>query len=523
MPSASPSDRPPGAELPPAPPKNRLRSLGAVLLPDSLVWRLFLVFSLSFLAILIVGTIYATSTKQYYLLRGVMEDRARRMADTALLLDTAGTADREIIVERLSVRGLTLGLSPTPPVTEGLTPEDCAAAADMLDTVLNFALEDIWEQKDAENHPWYFRSLAEPTISMGRVAVLSVNVPGLFDDLRNGPSPRPRSVPRLRDGKPLYRAITAIPLSDGNWVSFQDTAPDFRGIGLPPFLGVLFVEIFFVLISLLAFYIMSRPIRLLAQAADNFGRDMSGAPPLPETGPREVRESAQAFNRMQRRIRNFVDERIRTLVAVSHDLRTPLTRMRLRVEELDDAARLPLQKDLDELQQLIDTAMELARTSGTEALAPVDMAALLGSMVEDRQDMGQDVELQSPEKLAGIAPLLALPLSLKRCLGNIMDNAVRYGGGKVTVSAADGKTALTVCIADNGPGIPEEELERVFEPFYRLEPSRSRNTGGSGLGLAIARNMARMHGGDITLANRPQGGLLARVTFLRRGRADAKK
>ena len=175
---------------------------------------------------------------------------------------------------------------------------------------------------------------------------------------------------------------------------------------------------------------------------------------------------------------------------------------------------------MNELQRLMDTTIDLARGSSSEEQAPLDMAALLESLEEDRQDMGQNVRIVDPAKLENLAPLRARPLSVKRCLDNVLDNAVRYGGAdgspaRVEMDVEDRPDRLTVIIRDHGPGIPEEQQEKVFQPFYRLEPSRNRNTGGNGLGLAIVRTMARQHGGDVTLENAPDGGLVVRVSFRR--------
>lgn len=494
-------------------------------LPDTLFGRLFLTFSLSFLAILVFGAMNATETKTYYLLRGVMGDRVRRMADIALLIDAANAADRARIAERMSVRGFSLDIVPTPPNLEGLTPPQNEDTAQRLHNILNIAIEDLWDADNPES-PDYVAPSSEhrqhgiDRASRVHAAVLAINVPGFFDDIVGSLRRALGKRSTTENMPPLYQTLTAIPLADGSWVVFHDDAPGFLGITGVPFKGILFVEMFFMFISLVAFYLIVKPLRRLTQAAENLGRDLPGTPPMPETGPREVREGTQAFNRMQRRIREVVDERSRLLAAVSHDLRTPLTRMRLRVEQLDSKARLALQKDMDDLQQLMDTTIDLARSSSNEGLARVDVAALLESLVEDRQDMGQNVTIDNPENLASATPLYARPLSVKRCLGNLLDNAVRYGGGHVSVSVEDSKTELAILIRDNGPGIPEAQLQRVFEPFFRLEPSRNRGTGGNGLGLAIARSMARMHGGDITLANHPQGGLCARVTF-HRNRVDA--
>ena len=507
-------------------PGGMARRAASRLLPRSLFSQLTLIFTVAFLAFLVISALHAAETRRYYLLRGLMAERARRMADMTLLLDTADEDGRALLMERMSMRGFSIRIqteAPVPPAAAGVrrpagegvpaSAENLDEASALLTRLLNLVLADMREDRHAPSLALVRRAETEaydvPLVT--RAVVHEINVPGAWEEIRHswkqlfGP---------LVAMPCVYHATAALPLSDGSYVVFDDAAPAFPMFPDFPLRGILLVEIFFVLVSLLAFYLVVRPLRRLARAADSFGRDLPGTPPLPESGPREVREAAQAFNRMQRRIRDFVDERSRTLAAVSHDLRTPLTRMRLRVEQLNEAQRVPLQKDMDELQQLMDTTIDLARESSGEDFAPVDVAALVESLVEDRQDMGQNVVLEQAENLNDVPPLLARPLSIKRCLGNLLDNAVRYGGGAV-VSVRDSRELLEIVICDNGPGIPEEDLNRVFEPFYRLEPSRSRSTGGNGLGLAIARSMARQHGGDIVLANRPQGGLCASLSLPR--------
>lgn len=255
----------------------------------------------------------------------------------------------------------------------------------------------------------------------------------------------------------------------------------------------------------------TRPLGRLARAARRLGDDLDAAP-LRESGPREVAATAVAFNRMQRRIREQLEERERLFSAISHDLKTPLTRLRLRAEMLED----PRQRErfcasLDELDLLVKGA--LASVKGLDlheeevAVAP---RALLDDLAGELALQGGGVRVSGEA-----APLPAKPLALRRCLANLLENAVFYGR-RAEVTLDDEGERVVVTIRDRGPGIPEAQLERVFAPFVRLEPSRSRNTGGSGLGLGIARHIARALGGDIALANRAGGGLEARLTLPRR-------
>ena len=503
--------------------------------PDSLFGQLFLIFTLGFMALMLIGIYHGLRTRQYFSIRSVMWDRATRMAHMALVLDTAHPESRTYLLERLSNRGFTLEIEKAEPNLAEHTPDNLQDSAAALERIFNLALESLWEadlyaegssgESPTPNPPQItgtpgatdistiFRQRPEPTIQMASVAITEQNIPGFTGDLIEILRRTFHAYPS-ENTAPLYVSRAAIPLRNGDWLVISDKPRPFTGFMGLPLKEILAVEAFFLIISLLAFYFIVKPLRRMTQAADSFDLDQPNTPPLPETGPREVREGAQAFNRMQNRIRNFVNERSDLLAALSHDLRTPLTRMRLRVEQLDDKTRLAMQKDMDELQQLMDSSIDLARNS-SEEVALLDVGALLESLVEDYRDQGKDVTLQDADKIMAVAPLAARPIGVKRCLGNLLENAVCYGNGKVTVGIKDGKHELAIIICDNGPGILPDSLERVFEPFYRLERSRNRSTGGSGLGLPIARSMARAHGGGITLVNRSEGGLCATATFKR--------
>lgn len=274
-------------------------------------------------------------------------------------------------------------------------------------------------------------------------------------------------------------------------------------------LAVLLVSALF--IAWLAVRSLTRPLARLARAADELGRDIEH-PPLSEDGPLEVAAAARAFNRMQERLRRFISDRSRVLAAVSHDLKTPITRLRLRAALLDDEAlQEKVQADLDEMEAMVNDSLEFLRgLEGREPVRPIDLEALLESLQGDAEEMGRPLTLHGHSD----APYPGRPLALKRCIDNLVQNAFRYGS-RAAVRLDDSPEQLRIVVEDDGPGIPPELHARVFEPFFRIEGSRSRETGGSGLGLAIARNIARAHGGDVTLANRPQGGLAVTIALPR--------
>ncbi|MGB0670995.1 MAG: ATP-binding protein, partial [Rhodospirillales bacterium] len=297
-----------------------------------------------------------------------------------------------------------------------------------------------------------------------------------------------------------------LQLSDGHWVNVM--APFVR---LEAFWtsGFFLSEMALTLtVLMIAFWAVNRsssPLRLFTRAADRLGRDVD-APPVPEEGLAEVRAAAQAFNRMQARLKSHIQDRTQMLAAISHDLRTPITRLKLRAEFLDDDdMRIRMLADLDTMESMIAGTLAFARDDATHEPAGVfDLVTLVAEVVTGQRELGRDVTLTAPE----VCPVLARPLALRRALGNLIDNAVTYGKrARVTLDgeAGEGGT-LRIRVADDGPGIPEEAWDNVFKPFYRLDASRNLETGGSGLGLAVVRSVARAHGGEVRLANlEPRG------------------
>ena len=278
-----------------------------------------------------------------------------------------------------------------------------------------------------------------------------------------------------------------------------------RGIGLyaPPYLGL-----FLLLIALLAYVVarmVARPIGKLALAAGELGADID-RPALAETGPTEIRRAATAFNAMQARIRRQIQHRTHMLAAITHDLQTPLTRLRLRLEKVTDPElRDKLIEDMAGMQLMVREGLDLARSmDSSEPMQLLDIDSLTDSACADAADAGHDVTLEGSTRLS----IMAQPGALRRCLTNLLDNAVKYGQRAQVVLSRQGDDVVIV-IRDCGPGIPADRLDAVFDPFFRLETSRSRDTGGTGLGLTIARNIVENHGGTLTMRNHPDGGLEA--------------
>jgi signal transduction histidine kinase len=254
---------------------------------------------------------------------------------------------------------------------------------------------------------------------------------------------------------------------------------------------------------------VTTPLASLATAAERLGQDMH-APPLSETGTTETRQAARAFNDMQTRLRILIENRTGLLAAISHDLRTPLTLLRLRAETVENAQeRDKMLSTIAEMDSMIGATLQFARDdSANEPRRATDLASLLLGVVEEMREAGLDVRMQSTEPLV----YGCRPAALKRAVRNLLDNAVKYARS-ATVGVRRLSQAIEVNIDDDGPGIPQKEIRRVLEPFYRLDNSRSRETGGAGLGLAIVQSIVQSHGGTLVLSNRQTGGLRATITL----------
>lgn len=306
------------------------------------------------------------------------------------------------------------------------------------------------------------------------------------------------------------KLLIAVALKDGsslNFVVSSDTTSFRWAAHFGGWLVIAAVGI--VLFSIWTAHRLTRPLRRFAEAADHLGLDVR-APPLPEHGSRELRRATTAFNRMQARIRRLVDDRTMMLAAISHDLRTILTRLRLRAEFIEEAEqRDKALGDIDDMQSMLEATLSFARDdTETEARIDLDIAALLQGLCGDLTDAGSRTDYEGPDRLV----YRGGPVSLKRAFGNLLGNAAKYGG-PATVTLSRGDDAIAVTVADRGPGIPVELREKVFQPFYRVEPSRNRETGGVGLGLSVARAILRRHGGDIVLDDREGGGLTVHVSL----------
>ena len=425
---------------------------------------------------------------------------AQRVANLSRLVEDAPADWRPRLVAALSDPTFRVALTAQPPQ---LPPSDAESAADAVE---NYVRQQLPEMPNRQVH----------------AAVLADRPSGApfgppFD---RRPPPGMMGGPGMMHGMmgPGYGGFgpfggwrglqVAVQLNDGQWLSFATALPQ----GAPSvswqfIISMALMGVIVLAVSVWAVRRVTAPLGMLAGAADRLGRDVA-AEPLAETGSAEMQRAARAFNRMQERLRRLIESRTQMLAALSHDLRTPLTLLRLRTEEVADTnERDKMLATISEMDEMIGSTLAFARDEvRAEPRRKVDIAALLASVVDDMADAGM------PVTMAPVAPLIhdCQPGALKRALTNLLDNAVKYGKcARAAITSVVG--AVEIAIDDDGPGIPEAELAKVFQPFYRVEDSRSRDTGGTGLGLAIALAIVQAQGGELTLANRPGGGLHAAI------------
>jgi signal transduction histidine kinase len=371
---------------------------------------------------------------------------------------------------------------------------------------------DALDRLPAGERPAYARTVsgAEVVVETGVTSALAgpVWLPPLFAralDQRLGGRYDYRAGAPGGPGPPMRGLTIDVRLKDGAWARFRVAPMRFPHPPASLLYSLGLVLSIVAAVALLAVRSVTRPLRVLGAAARSLGEDLA-RPPLPEEGPREAREAARAFNEMQARLRGVVEQRTRALSAMSHDLRTPITRMRLRSEMLEDPAlREKLQADLDDMQRLVDVTLDYLRgLKETEPIRRVDVNGLAAGLADDFASIGRPLEVSGRAE----RPYDGRPLALRRALTNLLENALAYGG-KATLRIEDSPASLRLIVEDEGPGIPEADLARVLEPFERLEASRGRETGGVGLGLSIARDIAAIHGGTLRLENRTPRGLRA--------------
>lgn len=454
-------------------------------LPRSLFGQIVLALVAGILVAQLAGTWLLLDDRSRFGDRLRREYAAQRIAGIISVLDAAPAEERPRLVRALSV----------PPT--------------------RLTLDEPWQASGAELGPEASVFLQRVSRELERplpLQVLSIrHVPRA--ERRPGRDMERQDRHVRHDGPLVLLAVTQARLGDGTVVTFRHALPQppsdwpLRLLGLLALLAIVVA-----LLSGWAVRRLTRPLASLANAADGLARNLDQKP-LDEKGPQEVARAARSFNAMQRSLKAYLETRAQALAGVSHDLRLPLTRLRLRLEQLpENDARAAMQRDIEEMDAMVGGTLDYLRAGAdTEQAVKLNLVALLEGLAEDAEAAGAKVSLHGTA-----APLTARPQALRRCLANLIDNARRYGGGEVDVTLVDNASLVEIRIEDRGAGIPAEERERVFEPYVRLEASRARHTGGTGLGLAIARAVARAHGGEVALAGRAGGGTAAVVTLPRR-------
>jgi signal transduction histidine kinase len=476
--------------------------------PQSLFGRLIAASVLAVLAAEVFAFALIAREREYFVLQSNVREWSRRIGEITFMLQPLSASEREATINRLVeqprlfARALGGG-SMRRRRARGPMPEDLGLPQSVL------------PPPGDRPPPQYimvrlpFSPEFEPALKQQLQATLGsgyqLSIKSTTDATKKAiPVPTPFFEPRDGSSMQLYDVNVIFP--DGDATVFRIGHLS-RGA---PLSRNLFVNLaLLVVVLVIALYVtarsITRPLSNLVRAAESLGRNVR-QPKLEEKGARELRDAARAFNTMQDRLQRYLDSRTRVLAAMSHDLKTPLTRLRLQVETtLDDPAiQARFSKELDEMESMVRGGLALFRgLDDDETLAPIDIGALLATLQSEFTEMGSDV---SVEGKAG-QPFTGKPQALKRCLTNLIANAIKFGV-RAKIIVEDG-VALVIRVADEGPGIPPDELERVFEPFYRVESSRNRDTGGSGLGLSIARDVAQAHGGSLVAQNLPAGGLEA--------------
>jgi len=462
--------------------------LKPVWLPKTLFGRLVLVLLTGLLVAQLLGAYILLRDRTTSLYEASGWHIAQRFASVVELMDTLPATQRQLILKSLNTPTLRIFLENEPRLTRSSADPQANQMRELLSRQLDQRLVNV-AILDSEQIP---------PISMPGVAGMRHmhNMPAHQMMMGFGPA----------------AFHIEVQLSDGAWVGMVQGLPEDHFLIPGKLLSALIILLLSVVgLSLWVVRRVTRPLAALGEAAEALGRDINRPPLNQNEGPKEVQHAAQAFNTMQKRIVNYIQDRERFLAAVSHDLKTPITRLRLRAELLDDeSARDKILHDLNDMETMTVATLDFIRgEQQNEESKPVDIMALLESLQDDRQSMGQKVSVSS-----NAAPYSAQPMSLRRCLENLIDNAIKYGE-QADLMVDDSDQQLVIRITDHGPGIPDEQLNEVFEPFHRLEASRNRETGGVGLGLSIARTIARAHGGDLILRNHNEGGLEA-ILFLPR-------
>ena len=470
---------------------NALKSLLAKLWPKRLMGQTIMLLIIALFSAQIVAALIIRSETQSYYEGAEARFMAVRIAPLAALLRDVPVEQQDKIAKVLGNRRLQLWVS------------DQAAISKPADGD---------EREDAERA----RDLAQRiAVELGEQRPDHIRVYRQHDDDDAAPKMKIRMQGNAAEpGAPRQfdpgSTVVAIALGPDRWMNAAlQSRPPRRLIRTDGWITFFVTAIAISVIVAFALRRITQPLGQLSAAAGKLGRG-EAVSPIKEDGPADIRETIRAFNEMQERLHKFVADRTQMLAAISHDLRTPITSLRLRAEMLDDEeARERMIATLTDMQHMVEATLAFAREeASSEPTRATDLAALIEAVSDDLGAIGHTVTVNAAAKLG----YPCRPSALRRALTNLIENAAIYGK-QATVTLTDTPSGPEIIITDEGPGIPLQDIERIFEPFVRLETSRNSDTGGIGLGMAIARDIVRRHGGDIMLANRREGGLAVTITL----------
>jgi signal transduction histidine kinase len=450
-------------------------------LPRSLSSRLVIVFVGGLILAQVVSLSILLHDRGEFLARASGMQSIMRVIDIAQLLDSSDAAERERIIRVLRSPQLRIGLQGNAPQLKQLAQEPSPQESVFL-SMLRHKLgrdREIWVDIRARSPEQVrpSRSAYEHGEHRARSEIRGGGAPALLAHVR---------------------------LVDGVWLSVDSTLePQTMSWPLRAVVSALVLLLAVIGLAWFGVRWVTRPLKNFAQAAERLGENIDRAP-LAETGPTEVASAARALNEMQARLSKYLSDRTRILTAMSHDLKTPITRMRLRAELLEhEVTQAKFKQDLAELESMVSGTLDYMRgVQDGEPLRDIDINALLNGLQADCQELGQVVTIDGFAK----SDFLGRAQSLKRCLANVIENGIKYGQ-TAHIRITDSAQVLQIVVEDEGVGVPATELPNLFEPFYRVEASRNRDTGGTGLGLSIARSIAVLHGGSLTAENTEHRGL----------------
>lgn len=455
------------------------------IIPKTLFGQVLVTLVINLLIFLVFGFIFIVDDHNKINSHLLAEYSAQRVAGIVSVLNDAAPGERERLTKNLSVLPTTISLdTPWQNQANNVSASD-VALVDNIKKNINSRLE---------------------------IQVLQIeSLPASLLNSLKFKNDAKFSIYHEKKGSSLYlrEVFLQIKLHDNSVITIHHFLPDkVKELFLRFFMFAILLTIVVISLASWSIYKLTKPLKDLANAATKLGANIN-TQPLTEIGPEEIVLASKAFNSMQNSLKSHIDTRTQALFAVSHDLRLPLTRLRLRIENnLSSTLKEQIDQDIAEMESMIGQTLDYLKAGyNTEAFIRLNISSLLESICDNMEDLGANIERFGQIRI----PIVAQPQAINRCLSNIFENARRYGGDKITLTMEDLVSYIKICIEDNGPGIPEKDLLNVFEPYYRLETSRSKHTGGTGLGLPIAKKIIDQHNGKILLKSPPGRGLIVTI------------